>query len=105
MGMSETSATSITDEPEHSFVSEFISSAIGRKVIIWLVNCLFLGGSLYCLVTAFTSEAYVMLLPAFILASGLAGMIFFKPLDKKQRELQEQRERESEEATDMGLVA
>ena len=41
----------------------------------------------------------------FIHKSTPSNLNIKQPLDKKQRELQEQREREIEEATDMGLVA
>ena len=52
----------------------------GRSTVSFLfsnLNIIILIFS-YCLVTAFATETYVMLLPAFILASGLGGMIAFK---------------------------
>jgi len=51
------------------------------------------------------SKTYILLLVAFVFGAGLAGMVAFKPLTEKERELQEQREQEIEAATDMGLVA
>ena len=54
---------------------------------------------------AITSKTWMLLLPAFVLAAGLGGMIVFKPMSEKEQALRDKMEQEIEEANDMDLVA
>merc|ERR1719378_387980 len=96
------------EEEDTNAIGDFFSQLNPEHVKTaskWAINGACVGIIIWLIVQAFLTETYFLIAVAILPGLILIGMIYFQPLNKEERKAIEQREKEIEEANDMGLIA